>query len=356
MFLKQGFFVGKAGGGALKVGRFEFAEGKETIPTDPAMAFTKTTQMAERLIGNVAWSHVGRSFDGATWSKTKNNTNNTLFVAMPTQGVFDLDGGNTLTKVKVASLSNTRIYKNWERRLFAIGYEDKRGLGKTDDNPAASKDKDPVRLTTLGGNVLGTFPTPLGPGDGMLWGALQTGKWGKQNVRSDSWTAQLAVHPSFGKSNGLAVRGGYYYASGDSNPNDSQHGTFYPLLNTPRLFARTPFFSEANLEDSFVSVTGKIGKKFSLRSDYHHLQLAKSQDLWYQSGSPYNNKVFGLTGRPSAGNKNLADLVDFSADMTLSKSTTASLYFGQMLGKGVIKSIYPDSRGSLGYLELNYKF
>jgi hypothetical protein len=355
-FLKQGFFVGKAGGGALKVGRFEFAEGKETVPTDPAMAFTKNTQVAERLIGPFAWTHVGRSFDGATWSKTKKTLNTTLVVAMPTEGVFDLDGANTLTKVKVASLASTKSYKSGERRIFLIGYEDGRGLVKTDNTPAAAKDKNPIRLTTLGGNLLGTFPTPLGPGDGLLWGAVQTGRWGRQRADANSWTAQLAVRPSFGKKSGLAVRGGYYYASGDGDPSDGQHGTFYPMLNTPRIFARTPFFAEANLEDSFVSVTGKVGKKLALRSDYHHLRLAKSRDLWYQAGGPYNNAVFGLVGRPSNNNRGLADLIDLSADLTLSKSATASLYFGQMLGKGAVKSIYPDSKGSLGYLELNYKF
>ncbi|MBB6051449.1 alginate export family protein [Armatimonas rosea] len=356
VFLKQGFFVGKAAEGALKVGRFEFDEGKETIPTDPAMAFTKSSQVAARLIGTVGWSHVGRSFDGFTWSRTEKSANTTLLAAMPTQGVYDLDGQNTLTKVKVASLSHTKLYKNGEDRLFLIGYEDTRGLVKTDDNPTAAKDTNPIRLATLGGNLLGTFPTPFGPGDGLLWAAVQSGQWGSQRANANSWTAQVAVHPGFGKKNDLAVRGGYYYASGDSNPNDNQHGTFYPILNTPRLFARTPFFAEANLKDAFVSVTGKVGSKLALRGDYHLLQLANANDLWYQSGSPFNNTAFGLTGRPSSGSHNLADLIDLSADMTLSKSTTASFYFGQMLGKEIVKSIYPDSKGSFGYMEVNYKF
>jgi hypothetical protein len=356
VFLKQGYFVGRVSNGALKVGRFEFAEGKETVPSDPALAYAKNTQIAERLIGPFAWTHVGRSLDGVTWSKNRPSVNTTLTVALPTEGVFDLDGANTLTKVKVGYLSTTKTYRSGERRFFVIGYEDTRGLAKTDSSVAARKDKDAIRLTTIGGHALATFKTPLGKGDGLLWGAAQTGRWGKLRADSNSWTAQLGVRPKLGSKNSLALRGGYYYASGDSNPSDGQHGTFYPMLNTPRIFARTPFFAEANLEDLFFSATWKAGKKLSFRSDYHRLQLAKARDLWYQAGGPYNNAVFGLVGRPSNGNRKLADLLDLSADLTVNKDTTASFYLGQMLGKGAVKAIYPGSKGSLGYLEVTRKF
>lgn len=77
---------------------------------------------------------------------------------------------------------------------------------------------------------------------------------------------------------------GDYYASDDGDPGDGQHGTFYPMLNTPRVFARTPFFAEANLEDSFVSVTGEVGKKLAPRSDYHHL-------LWFHADGPYQRRL-----------------------------------------------------------------
>lgn len=356
VFLKQGYFLGKANGGALKVGRFEFAEGKEVTPKDPALAVTKNTQVAERLIGPFAWTHIGRSIDGATWSKSTPTRNLTLLLGRPTEGVFDLDGNTSLRKVRVGYLANTKSYTGGENRLFVMGYDDTRGLAKTDNVAATLKDQNAIRLTTLGGHALQALKTPLGAGDALVWGAVQTGRWGSLRHEASSWTAQVAIRPSFGKKNALNLRTGYYYASGDSDPNNGQHGTFYPMLNTPRLFARTPFFTEANLEDTFVSASWKAGSKVSFRADYHWLRLAKANDLWYQAGGPFNNTAFGLVGRPSGGSRNFADLADLSADITLNKTTMASLYFGQMLGKTVVKSIYPDSRGSLGYLEITRKF
>ena len=44
---------------------------------------------------------------------------------------------------------------------------------------------------------------------------------------------------------GLWLRAGANLTSGDRNSDDQTHGTFYPLLNTPRLYARTPFYGES---------------------------------------------------------------------------------------------------------------
>ena len=45
------------------------------------------------------------------------------------------------------------------------------------------------------------------------------------------------------------LRIGYTTTSGDNNPNDTTHGTFFQLLPTPRQYARTPFFNMMNLDD-----------------------------------------------------------------------------------------------------------
>jgi hypothetical protein len=45
------------------------------------------------------------------------------------------------------------------------------------------------------------------------------------------------------------LRGGYTLGSGDGNPNDCTHGTFFQILPTPRPFARFPFFNMENNRD-----------------------------------------------------------------------------------------------------------
>jgi len=44
---------------------------------------------------------------------------------------------------------------------------------------------------------------------------------------------------------------GHSYGSGEGNPNDSTHGTFFQVLTTPRLYARFPFCNMMNNEDFY---------------------------------------------------------------------------------------------------------
>jgi hypothetical protein len=39
----------------------------------------------------------------------------------------------------------------------------------------------------------------------------------------------------------------------------------------------------------------------AVRADLHWLQLTSKNDLWYQGGGAFDNKVFGYTGRPGNG-------------------------------------------------------
>lgn len=52
--LRQAFvcFHGKGPDTTLRVGRFEFFEGQETIPKDPTPAWLQTNRVAQRLVGN----------------------------------------------------------------------------------------------------------------------------------------------------------------------------------------------------------------------------------------------------------------------------------------------------------------
>jgi hypothetical protein len=153
------------------------------------------------------------------------------------------------------------------------------------------------------------------------------------------------------------LRAGYFYGSGDSNPNDNRHETFFQVLPTPRPYARFPFFNLMNNEDSFVEVILSPGTKWTVRADAHQLRLAERADLWYSGGGAYQPQTFGYTGRPSNGHSGLADLYDVSAEYTLNPKTTIYAYFGAALGGSVIEPIYPrDKNASLWYVELTRRW
>ena len=88
--------VGSARAHSLAIGRMEFAEGTETTPTDPTLAVLKRDRIQQRLIGTFAFTHGGRSFDGAQYRLDRPGMNLTLFAARPTRGVFQVDGWGEL--------------------------------------------------------------------------------------------------------------------------------------------------------------------------------------------------------------------------------------------------------------------
>jgi Alginate export len=354
LFIKQAYYLDKTLG--LKAGRFEFAEGTETTPENPSLAWVKKQRVSERLIGPFGWTHVGRSLDGVQYSKTtKVGANVTGVLAYPTAGVFDLDGAKTLTAVRVAYLGATKSTKTEDKRLFGIAYEDARkGITKSENSTTAETGA--LKLYTLGGHYLTTKSSKTGAWDFLGWAALQGGDWGNKTQKAYAYSLEAGYKPKKAPW-GAWYRLGYDVTSGDSNPADNTHGTFYAMLNTPRIYARTPFYTEANTKDLFLQVMAKPNPKLALRADYHSVSLASGKDLWYVAGGPFQSKpAFGLVGRKTNGSTALGDLIDVSGDYTLSKSATATLYLGQMLGKSIVKGIYGDKNGLMAYGELTYKF
>ena len=150
---------------------------------------------------------------------------------------------------------------------------------------------------------------------------------------------------------------GYSYGSGDGNPNNSRHSTFFQLLPTPRPYARFPFYNMMNNEDAYGSLNLRPASKLALRTEAHTLRLASASDLWYSGGGAFQPKTFGYTGRPSNGHRGLANVWDLSADYALTRSFSATVYYGHAWGKGVAASIYPkDPNGQFAFLETNFRF
>ncbi len=92
LFPKQACLQWKTAAGQFRVGRVEFADGSEPAPKNATLAALKTTRINMRLIGHFGWTHVGRSFDGMLYSKTRANGQFTFLGAIPTRGVFQTDG------------------------------------------------------------------------------------------------------------------------------------------------------------------------------------------------------------------------------------------------------------------------
>ena len=365
LFLKQGTVrvkgLGGLAGQSLKVGRMEFVDGSELTPGHSTLAALKRERIAQRLLANFGFTDVQRSLDGAQYVLDTPKVNVTAVAARPTEGVFQVDAWREL-KINVfygAVTGEHGKYAATDWRVFALSYRDYRpGVVKTDNRAAAIRntDFDAIDIGTYGGHVLQVVPTAAGPVDLLFWGALQNGSWGTESHRASAFAAEAGWQPAVLPTIKPWIRAGYDFGSGDGNAADGKHGTFFQVLPTPRIYARTPFFNMMNSRDAFGELVLRP-KRVTIRSDVHVLKLADANDLWYSGGGAFQAATFGYTGRPSSGQSTLATLYDVSGDVTLTAHVGVGGYFGYAAGGLVTQAIYGGGNAvHLGFFELNLKF
>ena len=363
-FVKQAFVNFKhLGPAGVKLGRFEYFDGLEVKPQDPLLATVIQTRISSRLISNFGFAAVQRTYDGVQLSADSGKNNLTFFGARPTQGVFQVKGMDELdldTYYGAYTRSVTTQQSAGELRVFALGYIDHRTLVlKTDNRPAAVRAADigKIEIATWGADYAHTFNTTnAGKFDFLVWGVVQTGSWGNLAQHAGAFVGEAGWQPPV-KVLEPWLSVGYSYGSGDGNPKDSRHCTFFQVLTTPRQYARFPFYNMMNNEDLYGTLNLRPTSKLVLRSELHTLRLANSSDLWYSGGGAFQPKTFGYTGRPSNGDRGLANVLDLSADYQITRSFSTTFYYGHAWGKGVISAIYPkDANGQLIFLETNFHF
>ena len=348
-------------GHALRLGRFEFADGLETTPGDPTVARLKRERLGHRLLGNFTFTHVLRSFDGAQYTFTSGGRQLLLMAARPTTGVFDTDGWGEVDDVSVlygAATTPLRVGgEAGDARLFALWYEDKRRMAKADNRPAAIRDADidPIHITTLGGHLLQVFPTGSGPVDLLLWGALQTGAWGTLDHAATAVALELGMQPPLGTLEPW-FRIGLFRGSGDGDPTDGSHDTFFQVLPTPRPYARFPFYDFSNTTEVFATATLHPYPVATIRAGARRVRLSESADLWYVGGGAFEDQTFGYTGRPGGGARGLATIFDLGLTVAPAKWVTVEAYGALAPEDDVIRSIYPEAgTGRLAYVEVELR-
>jgi hypothetical protein len=153
------------------------------------------------------------------------------------------------------------------------------------------------------------------------------------------------------------IRGGFTIGSGDGNPNDSRHGTFFQVLPTPRPYARFPFFNMMNTEDLFGALILRPHPKVTVSSEFHALRLSNANDLWYSGGGVFQPWTFGYVGRPTSGRRSLGNLYDTSIEYRATARMILTCYFGRTQGLAAMEQIYPAGKnGNFGYVEAAFKF
>ncbi len=228
------------------------------------------------------------------------------------------------------------------------------------DNRAAAvraADHGDISMWTLGGHYVSATRTSAGIFDVMGEGAFQFGNWADLQQRAGMVDLEAGYQPKILGRLTPWLHGGYYYGSGDKNPNDNVHGTFFQIMPTTRAYARFRFFNMENNVDRFGILTLHPHPRFTIHTEAHSLRLASSADLWYSGGGVFQPATFGYQGRTVSGATSLANLYDVNVDITINSHLSITPYYGYAAGKSVIQAVYPNGKdGHLAFLETNLRF
>jgi hypothetical protein len=244
-----------------------------------------------------------------------------------------------------------------ELRLFAAGYHDGRPLVKSDNRTLLERQEDfrNIRTGTFGGHFVSAWGTPLGKWEALLWGAFQTGRWGVLDHRAGAVDVELGWRPPriWGKP---WLRATAFRGTGDHNPTDRVHETFFQMLPTSRTYARIPFYTFQNTMDFSGQVSLQLHKRLSLHSEIHKVKLTEKKDLWYLGTGAFQNSSFGYEGIGGGGRGGLANFLDLSLDYHATSHWNATLYVAALSGKAVMTEQLHGRKGGYAYLELLYRF
>jgi len=354
--------LGGSDANKLQVGRFVFQDGSELTPKNATLATLKRDRVSQRLLGDFGFSDAGRSFDGVHFSSTTSANDFTFIAAVPTRGVFQVDGWGW-NRVGFGYGAYTHEWGNRrhaaDTRVFVLEYDDWRHILKTDNRPTAARkgDTENIRIDTFGAHSLHAFTTNAGVFDLLAWGAVQTGRWGTQQQRAYAVDFEGGFQPAILPKVKPWLRAGFTEGSGDKNPNDNTHGTFFQVLPTPRVYARFPFFNMMNTQDGFGALILRPHPKVTVSSEFHSLRLSNANDLWYSGGGAFQPWTFGYAGRSTSGRRSLGNLYDTSVEYRTNRKVTLTAYLGYTQGLAAMETIYPQGKdGQFGYLEFLYRF
>jgi hypothetical protein len=340
----------------VQVGRMPYTSGAERPSGVAKIEAVKRQRIDSRLVGEFEWSLYQRAYDGlrVDWAAKSFQATATAF--QPTQGGFEDAAGVSMSGVRVYSGVITTapgaIVPHTELQVFAHGYTDDRPVSARPDNTGRRVTAVDVAMTTIGAHLVGARPAGPGELDTMVWTAGQFGSWYEQDHRAFAIVAEAGYQWSKVRWTPW-VRGGISWLSGDHDPADDTHGTFFPMVPTVRRFSQSTLYSLANLRDVMVQTIVRPRPTITARVDLHLLGLADASDGWYagSGATQESGRIFGYTLRPSGGESRLTELIEGSVDWRYNVHWSVNGYLGVASRGPVVRTSFADGPAVFFYLE-----
>jgi hypothetical protein len=348
------------GGITLLAGRFGYTSGAEAPSGNARVETIKRSRVDSRVIGDFEWSLYQRAFDGVRGDVERRGWHVSAAYLRPTQGGFEESAGKSLSGVDLGAFTVTArpgtAVPATDVAAFAYFYDDDRSITTRPDNTGLSASRARISVATFGASAVGSARTRGVDLDWLGWYAQQRGSWYEQKHRALSLALEAGVQWPTGWQ--PWVRGGYLLASGDDNPLDDRHETYFPMVPTVRRYALTTIYAPMNVRDVFVEVLARPTPRLRGRADVRWLTLAAGADRWYAgSGATQNaGAYFGYAGRTSGGQTDFGTALEGALDLTLSRHWSVNGFIGAIEGGQVVSALFRGSWARFAYLESVIQF
>jgi hypothetical protein len=349
------------GGLIAQGGRMGYTSGAEAPSGVPKVDTVSAQRIGSRLIGEFEWSLFQRSYDGVRVDWKRPRLQATGAWLRPTQGGFEDAANRSIADIDLligaVTLQPGTVAPRTQAQLFAYRYDDERPVRARPDNSGLSASRVDASIATFGASLAGAYPAGPGEADTVLWVAGQSGSWYGQRHRAIS----VAVEGGFEWATAPWrpwVRGGLLYASGDPNPADDQHGTFFPMLPTVRKYALSATYSPMNLNDRFLEISLRPHDRVRASTSVRVLSLVSAADGWYagSGATQQEGRIFGYAMRPSRGATGLGKVLEGSMDVRLTPHWSLNGYLGHIRGGDVVDGTFARDRLFFGYVEQVLRF
>jgi hypothetical protein len=305
-----------------------------------------------RLIGGFEWSMFQRAFDGARVDVERTRWRAHAALLFPTQGGFEESANPTLSKLRLITVEGAVSPVHG----FVYHYRDRRDVTARPDNTGLTATNTDIDITTVGGSHVGTYSTGSGEIGSTVWVAVQRGNWFGDTHRAFSVASEVGhTWRSWWQP---LVRAGFLYASGDDDPADYKHGTFFQMVPSAQRYARSLTYAQMNVRDAFVRVHLQPRDYLGVDAEVHRVSLAHDADRWYAgSGATAGaGTFFGYTDRLSFDASGLGTIIEVSADAKFSKRWSVQGYLGLMRGGEVVRRSFAGDHLRFFYLQNVLRF
>lgn len=334
----------------LVLGRQPYVDGMEVLTGVAHLDAVKRRRLSDRLVGVSEWPNTARRFDGITGGYGGETTHVAVFGLRPLGGAFESydEALKEIDDVTVYGATVTGKHGQWipgtEVRLFTVQYEDNRLIAPPD-----------LSINTSGASFLiGNASSNL-----LLWGALQTGEWGSDD--QEAWAFLVDLGRRFDNAPGKPdIHLAWEQSSGDTDPDDTKHETFFNVLPTNhKFYGSMDYLAFQNLRDIYVEALFGVGPKLKVRTALHDFAMTEQTDIWYGGSGAYEEGSFGYAGRGFPGlysSKDLGQELDLELTWPLPSGFELGVGGGKWWSGEAAETFLPRKHdGTWGYLQLVWK-